>query len=98
MARFVVIATVNVVEGRMEELLPLLLAHRDRCLTDEPDTLRFEVLRPKETANQLLIYEEYLDEAAWHTHLHAGSFARVVAETTDMVDVSPEGIQCTVIP
>ncbi len=32
MTRFVVIATVDVAEGRMQEIIPLLLAHRDRCL------------------------------------------------------------------
>ncbi len=98
MARFVVIATINVVDGRMEDFLPLLLAHRDRCLADEPDTLHFQILRPKKPENQLLVYEEYTDEQAWQTHLQAASFTRVVAETAGMVDVSPEGMQCTVIP
>ena len=38
---FAIVATFYVAEGRVDEFLPLLLAHRDRCLKDEPGTLRF---------------------------------------------------------
>ncbi len=43
MANFAIVATFDVAEGRMDEFLPLLLAHRDRCLASEPGTLRFDV-------------------------------------------------------
>ena len=37
--KFAIVATFDVAEGRMDEFLPHLLAHRDRCLKDEPGTL-----------------------------------------------------------
>jgi quinol monooxygenase YgiN len=94
--KYVVIVTIDVVEGRMEELKPLLLAHRDRCLRDEPGTLRFDMLRPKETESKLMIYEEYRDEAAHQTHSNGASLARVGAETIGMV-ANIDTIDCTVM-
>jgi hypothetical protein len=54
MARFAIVAAFDIAEGRMDEFLPPLLAHRDRCLKEEPGKLRFDVLRPKELANQVM--------------------------------------------
>jgi quinol monooxygenase YgiN len=96
MTRFVVIATVDVAEGRMEEIIPLLLAHRDRCLKDEPGTLRFEILRPNETENKLMAYEEYQDEAAFQTHSNGASLARVVAETAGMI-ANLDTVDCSIM-
>jgi len=36
MTKLAIIRTVEVVPGRMDEFLPLLMAHRARCLKDEP--------------------------------------------------------------
>ena len=54
MAPFAIVATFEVVPGRMDEFLPLLLAHRDRCLKDEPGTVRFDVLRPRNDEHQVM--------------------------------------------
>lgn len=96
MSKYVVIVSIDVVVGRMDELKPLLLAHRDRCLKDEPGTLRFEMLCPKETENKLMLYEEYQDESAYQTHENGTSLARVVAETAGMA-VNIDAVDCTVI-
>lgn len=42
MARFAIVATFEIAHGQMDAFLPLLMAHRDRCLKDEPGTLRFD--------------------------------------------------------
>ncbi len=52
----------------MDAFLPLLIAHRDRCLEDEPGTLRFDVLRPRNKENSVLLYEVYADDAAFQVH------------------------------
>jgi|GraSoiStandDraft_30_1057271.scaffolds.fasta_scaffold996382_1 autoinducer 2-degrading protein len=95
MAKFAVIATVEVTPGRMDEYLPLMMAHRARCLKDELGTLQFEVLRPKEE-NKLLLYEVYTDEAAFETHLKGSSRARQHREAAGMV-VSMSGTRCTLM-
>ena len=96
MARFAIVATFDVADGRIEEFLPLLLAHRDRCLKDEPGTLRFEVLRPRTEENKVLVYEVYEDDAAFQVHWQGPSVARIRAETAGMVE-KLSGIRCSLL-
>ena len=75
----------EIAEGRMGEFLPLLLAHRDRCLGDEPGTLRLDVLRPRTEAGTVLLYEVYENDAAFQVHWNGPSVARMRSETAGMV-------------
>jgi quinol monooxygenase YgiN len=73
MAKFAVVATYEIAPDRIDEFLPLLLAHRDRCLAQEPGTLRFDVLQPEKN---LMLFEVYRDEAAFHDHRNGPLVAR----------------------
>jgi quinol monooxygenase YgiN len=84
----------DVVPGRRDQLLPLLKAHGARSLKDEPGTLHFEVLVPREDATKLLIYEVYQDEAAFEAHRNAASIARFRKEAEGMF-ASIQGTRCT---
>ena len=94
MSAFAIIATFEVVPGRRDELLPLLLAHRDRCLRDEPGTLRFDVLQPRQEDNKVLAYEVYRDEAAFQTHWNGPHVARIRQEMAGLVE-KLSGVRCT---
>ena len=85
MAKFAIVATFEIAPGRMDEFLPLLMAHRDRCLKDEAGTLRFDVLRPRTEENTVFFYEVYADDAAFQVHWNGPHVARMRAETTGMV-------------
>lgn len=78
MGKFAVVATYEIAPDKIDAFLPFLLAHRDRCLRDEPGTLRFDVLRP---ASNLMLYEVYEDEAAFQAHRNGASVARFRGET-----------------
>ena len=65
MPKFAIIATIEITPGRTDEFLPLLVAHRARCLQDELGTLQFDVLLPREDIIKGMIYEVYPDEAAF---------------------------------
>ena len=56
MPKLAIVATIEVAPGRRDQLLPLLMAHRARCLKDEPGTLQFEVLAPREDDTKVLLY------------------------------------------
>jgi len=85
MSRLVIIATIEVVPQRRHQLLPLLIAHRDRCLKDEPGiTLQFEVLVPREDDSKVLSYEVYQDDNAFDAHRSGPSIARFREETAGM--------------
>lgn len=77
MGHFAVVATYEIAPDQIDAFLPLLLAHRDRCLAQEPGTLRFEVLRPE---TNLMLVETYVDEAAFLAHRNGPLVARFVAE------------------
>ena len=96
MAKFSIVATFEIAEGRMDEFLPLLLAHRDRCLRDEPGTLRFDVLRPRTEDGKVLLYELYEDDAAFQVHWNGPSVARMRSETAGMV-TKLNGTRCTLL-
>lgn len=76
--KFAVVATYEITQDQIEAFLPLLRAHRDRCLKDEPGTLRFDILRP---AEKLMLYEVYENEAAFQAHRNGASVARFQKET-----------------
>lgn len=78
MGKFAVVATYEIAPDKIDAFLPFLLAHRDRCLRDEPGTLRFDVLQP---ASNLMLYEVYEDEAAFQAHRNGASVARFREET-----------------
>jgi (4S)-4-hydroxy-5-phosphonooxypentane-2,3-dione isomerase len=86
MPKLAILATIEVAPGRLEEYLPVVMAHRMRCLRDEPGTLQFEVLRPRDgDDNRLMLMEVYEDEAAFDAHWNAPSRAQHRAEAGDMI-------------
>lgn len=85
MREFAIVATFDIVPGQMDRFLPVLAAHRDRCLKDEPGTRRFDVLRPQNQDHTVLLYELYTDEAAFQVHWNGPSVARMREESAGMV-------------
>ena len=62
-----------------------LMAHKGRCLKDEPGTLQMEVLMPREDHAKLLVYEVYRDDAAFDVHRNGRSLAQWREETAGMI-------------
>ena len=93
MPKLAIVATIDVSPGRREEFLPLLMAHRARCLKDEPGTLHFEVLVPREENSKLLLYEVYQDDAAFEKHFNGPSITRMREESAGMI-VNLKGTRC----
>ena len=59
MSKLVIMGTIEVAPGKRDQVASLLLAHRGRCLNDEPGTLQLEVALPREDDSKILIYEVY---------------------------------------
>ena len=94
MAKLAIIGTIETAPGRTDEVLGALMAHRERCLRDEPGTLQFEVLKPRDSDNTILLYEVYRDDAAFKAHWEGSSSARTREETRDMI-VKLVGTRCS---
>ena len=93
MPKLAIIGTLEVAPGRKDEVLPLLMAHRARCLMDELGTLQFEVLVPREDDTKVLLYEVYRDDAAFDVHWNGTSVARLREEAAGMI-VKVYGTRC----
>jgi (4S)-4-hydroxy-5-phosphonooxypentane-2,3-dione isomerase len=94
MAKFALIATIEVAAGRRDEFVRLLMEHRARCLKDEPGTVQFDVLLPQgDGTSKVMLYEVYRDEAAFDTHSKGSSIARLRDEATGMM-AKVSGIRC----
>jgi (4S)-4-hydroxy-5-phosphonooxypentane-2,3-dione isomerase len=84
MSTFSVFGSVKFVPGSREQLLALLDAHRARSL-EEPGTLQFEVLVPRDQDDVLYMYEVYADEHAFSAHVNGASLARITEETAGII-------------
>jgi (4S)-4-hydroxy-5-phosphonooxypentane-2,3-dione isomerase len=93
MSKFAIVATYEIAQEKIATFLPMLLAHRDRCLRDEPGTLRFDVLRPE---TNLMLYEVYVDEAAFQAHRNGASLVRFLADA-ESVERKLTFIKCSLL-
>ena len=96
MSKFANVVTIEVALGRRDQVVTLLAAHKARCLKDEPGTLQFEVLLPKNDDTKVLVYEMYRDAAAFEVHLNGPSLAQWKEEAAGMV-VKLHGVRCAVV-
>ena len=93
MAKQANIGVIELVPGSRERFLPMLMAHRARCLDEEPGTLQFEVLSPRDDDAKVLLYQVYTDDAAFDAHWNGASMARIGKEAEGLV-VSVTGTRC----
>src|SRR5262245_61427778 len=96
MPKFVNVVTIEVAPGRRNQVATLLVAHKARCLKDEPSTLQVEVPLPKEDHRNVPSYKRYQDDAAFEVHRNGPSLAQWREGTAGMV-VKLHGVQCAVV-
>ena len=96
MPKLAIIGTIEVAPGRRDEFLPFLMAHRARCLKDEPGTLQFEVLLPRDDEAKVHLYEVYRDDAAFDAHWNGPSTKRTREEAAGMI-LKISGTRCSLV-
>ena len=96
MAKLAIVFTIEFAPGRREQLLSSLAAHKTRSQKDEPGTLQFDILVPRDDDTKVLSYEVYRDDAAFEVHRNGASLARWREETAGMV-VKLYGTRCAVL-
>jgi (4S)-4-hydroxy-5-phosphonooxypentane-2,3-dione isomerase len=93
MPKLAIVGKLEIAPGHSDRVLPLLIAHRARCLANEPGTLQFEVLLPHDDQTKVLLYEVYADDAAFQVHWNGPSTARLREEAAGMI-VAVTGQRC----
>jgi quinol monooxygenase YgiN/quercetin dioxygenase-like cupin family protein len=94
MSNLAIVGAFEAAPGRRDELLRSLIAHRARCLADEPGTLEFEVLVPRGNDAKVIMYEVYRDDDAFEVHRSGASIAQWRKEAAGMV-AKVDIAQCT---
>ena len=95
MSKFANVVTIEVAPGRRDQVVTLLLAHKAR-LRDEPGTLQFDVLLPKDDDTKVFSFEMYRDAAAFEAHLNGPSLEQLRQEIGGMV-IKLHGVRCAVV-
>ncbi len=96
MPKLAILGELEIAPGHLGRLLPLLMAHRVRCLAEEPGTLQFEVLLPRDDDTRVLLYEVYTDDAAFAAHWNGASTNRLREEAAGMV-LKVAGTRCALV-
>jgi (4S)-4-hydroxy-5-phosphonooxypentane-2,3-dione isomerase len=95
MPKFANVVTIEVAPGRRDQVVTLLAAHNAR-VKNEPGTLQFEMLLPKDDDTKVLSFEMYRDAAAFEVHLNGPSLAQLRKEIAGMA-MKLHGVRCTVV-
>jgi quinol monooxygenase YgiN len=90
------VVTIEVAPGRRDQVVTSLAAHKARSLRDEPGTLQFEILLPKDDDSKVLSFEVYRDDTAFEMHRSAPSLAKFREETGGMV-IKLHGVRSAVV-
>jgi quinol monooxygenase YgiN len=92
-SKLAIIATIETVPGKREEYLKHLKAHGQRCLANEPGTLKFEILTPQNEADTIMLYEVYASPEAFDAHWTGPSLQQVKQDAAGL-QVSLTGVRC----
>ena len=66
-------------EDRLK-VLPSFMAHRERCLANEPGTIQFDISLPNDDDTTIMLYEVYDNEAAFQAHSKGESMQKLRVE------------------
>ncbi len=66
-------------EDRLK-VLPSLMAHRERCLANEPGTIQFDISLPNDDDITIMLYEVFDNEDAFQAHAKGESMQKIRAE------------------
>ena len=87
MEKVAVFATLRISTEARQHVLAQLLAHRERCLRDEPGTLMFEIMLPRGSDNTAHLYEVYESQSAFETHWNGASIAQLRSAVGDALEI-----------
>ena len=95
MSKLALVVTIEVKPGQSEAVIEAAKAHAARSLSSEPGTLQFDVLVPVDEHDKVMLYEAYVDEAAYQVH-HNGASMAIVQKDLEGKVAKLSVIRCTV--
>ena len=90
------IVHLDIADGRRDEFAALARAHGERSVQlEQGGCLSFEVFVPAENAQQVILVEKYVDDAALQAHWDSAHMAAYIAQTGSLI-VGRTRYLCTV--
>ena len=74
---YAIFVTINVNSDQADEFVAACIENGQTSVRDEPDCLRFEILRDKNDQNRLCFMEVFKNEQALKTHWETPHFAKM---------------------
>ena len=87
---FVVVARLKVKEKHLAEFKRRIRRHARNSVTREPGCIGFEVSTDRDDPRCFVLYEVYVDEAAFETHKTMPFMQKHLRETAPMMDGEAE--------
>jgi quinol monooxygenase YgiN len=85
MARFTILVRFRIADGNMATFMPLMIENAEASRREEPGCERFDVLRPGDEKDCILLYEIYRDRAAFDEHCASAHFKHFDAATKNLI-------------
>ena len=85
MPNVVLIVELEIEPESLAEFVDIAQQHGKRSLELEPGCLRFEVLRPKDSDNTVILCEAYTDDAALESHWESDRMAAYREKVSGMI-------------
>lgn len=82
---YVVVVTLDIKPGRVDEFLPLIRSNAHTSLSFEEGCHRFDIATDPTRPNEVFLYELYEDSASFEAHLASDHFKAFDAAVVDMI-------------
>ena len=80
-----VLAHVTIHPQHVDEFITLHRQLASQYVRDEPGTLGFDVIQDEKAPNHFFTHETYVDEAAFHAHMHGAIAQRYLPRILPMI-------------
>ncbi len=85
MAKVVLVVELEISSGSLETFVDIVTKHGANSLKIEEGCLRFEVLKPRESENKVILVEMYADDAALDAHWNSDHMAAYRQKVSEMI-------------
>ena len=87
---FVVVASLEIKREHLAEFTRRIRVHASNSVASEPGCIGFEVCIDRENPHRMVLYEVYVDQAAFDAHLEMPFMQKHMQETAAMMAREPE--------
>ncbi len=85
MAKVVLVVELEISPGSLEAFIDIVTKHGANSMKIEEGCLRFEVLKPREAENKVILVEMYADDAALDSHWNSDHMAAYRKKVSEMI-------------